>query len=58
MEIEIEENVGDMIRSNYLIIEGRDYLNSNGEIDINNCHQITTNETLKNVWVGYNNMYL
>ena len=56
--IEIEENVGDMIRSNYLIIEGRDYLNSNGEIDINNCHQITTNETLKNVWVGYNNMYL
>ena len=54
----VSENVGDMIRSKYLVIEGRDYLNSNGEIDLGNCHQITSNESLTDVLVFYKNMYL
>ena len=52
----IKQNVGDMIRSDYLIIEGRDYLNENGEI--NQCHEITTNEELSNMLVLYENMFL
>ena len=54
----VSENVGDMIRSKYLVIEGRDYLNSNGGIDLENCHQITSNESLTDVLVFYKNMYL
>ena len=54
--LSIKQNVGDMIRSNYLIIEGRDYLNENGEIV--QCHEITTNEELSNVLVFYENMFL
>ena len=54
----VSENVGDMIRSKYLVIEGRDYLNSNGGIDLGNCHQITSNESLTDVLVFYKNMYL
>ena len=54
----VEENVGDMVRSNYLIIEGRDYLNSNGAITLENCHKITSNESLTDVLVFYKNMYL
>ena len=55
---EIKENVGDMICSDYLTIEGRDYLNSDGEITLENCHIITSNEKLTNVLVLYQNMYL
>ena len=54
----IEENIGDMIRSDYLIIEGRNYLNSNGALTINDCKTITTNENLVNVLIFYKNMYL
>jgi len=52
----IKQNVGDMIRSDYLIIEGRDYLNENGEIE--KCHEITTNEELTDVLIFYENMFL
>ena len=34
----VKENVGDMICSDYLIIEGRDYLNPDGGITEENCH--------------------
>jgi len=54
----IQENVGDMVRSDYLTIEGRNYLNLNGEIDLNNCHIISSNITLENVLIFYKNMYL
>ena len=55
----VEENVGDMIRSNYLTIEGRNYLNSNGEIDPEqDCKIISTNEELSNVLIFFRNMYL
>lgn len=54
----IKENVGDMICSDYLIIEGRDYLNSDGEITEENCHEILSNEHLLNVLILFKNMYL
>ena len=54
----VEENVGDMICSDYLTIEGRNYLNSDGEITLENCKKITSNENLTNVLVFFNNMYL
>lgn len=52
----VEQNIGDMIRSNYLVIEGRDYLNENGRIE--KCHQISTNEELTDMLIFYENMYL
>ena len=54
----VKENVGDMICSDYLIIEGRDYLNPDGRITEENCHQISSNENLLNVLVFFKNMYL
>lgn len=54
----IKENVGDMIRSDYLIIEGRNYLNSDGTISYENCKKITSSEELTNMLVFYKNMYL
>ena len=54
----ITENVGDMVRSDYLTIEGRDYLDSSGRISTANCHEISSNETLTDVLVFYQNMYL
>jgi len=56
--IPIKENVGDMICSEYLTIEGRNYLNSNGEISLENCKKIISNEELTNVLVLFDNMYL
>ena len=55
---EVKENVGDMIISDYLIIEGRNYLNSNGEISSSDCKEITSNEDLTNVLIFFKNMYL
>lgn len=52
----IEENVGDMIKSNYLIIEGRDRLNSTGQIET--FHTITSSEDLNDFLIFYKNMYL
>lgn len=54
----IEQNVGDMVLSDYLIIEGRNYLNSTGNIELSNCKKITSNTELKNVLVFFKNMYL
>jgi len=55
---EVEENVGDMIISDYLTIEGRNYLNSDGEISQFDCKEITSNEDLTNVLIFFKNMYL
>ena len=54
----ITQNVGDMIRSNYLVIEGRNHLNSNGGISTENCKKISSNLELKKVLFFYKNMYL
>ena len=54
----IEQNAGDMVRSDYLVIEGRNYFNSDGEIDLNNCKKIQSNESLTNVLVFFQNVYL
>ena len=56
--ITIKQNVGDMICSDYLTIKGRNYLNSNHKISVNNCHKITSNESLTDVLVFFKNMYL
>ena len=47
-----------MVCSDYLTIEGRNYLNSDGAIVPENCHIITSNESLTDVLVFYQNMYL
>ena len=65
----LEEDVGDMVRSEYLIIEDRNYPNSNGEIvrweSTNNItkaysHRIYHDVTggLDNIFIEYKNMYL
>lgn len=56
--INIEENVGDMVCSKYLTIEGRNYLNEEGKITMNNCKEISSDLNLYNVLVFYQNMYL
>ena len=64
-----EEDVGDMIRSNYLVIEDQNYPTEDGHIiawnsnsEINRAHshivQHDVQEGLKNVFIKYNNMYL
>ena len=55
---EIVENVGDMVCSDYLTIENRNFLNSNGKIDLVNCKKISSDLELSNVLVFYRNMYL
>lgn len=57
-DISIEEKVGDMVCSDYITIEERNYLNSNGEITIDNCHKILSNEELTDFFIFYKNMYL
>ena len=61
--IEIIENVGDMLRSPYLILEERNYPNENGYITNAQCTSITTDCAhelggLKNLLITYKNMYL
>lgn len=56
--VEIVENVGDMVCSDYLTIENRNFLNSNGKIDLANCKKISSDLELSNVLVFYRNMYL
>ena len=55
----LKENVGDMVKSNYLIIEGRDYP-YNGYISTNYIHKITTDATgdLSKFNIEYKYMYL
>lgn len=55
---EITQNVGDMVRSNYLIIDKRNKLDENGDIIIENCTEISTNENLTDFLILYRNMYL
>ena len=53
------ENVGDMIRSNYLVIEGKDYFNAQGQITKNNVHQLSYDGTiaLQNFSIKYKYRY-
>lgn len=52
----ITENVGDMVLSNYLIINERNIL-ENGIITTEKCTPITTNENLSEFSIVYDNMY-
>ena len=55
---EITENVGDMVLSNYLIIDEKNYLDENtGLVLIKNCTPITTSENISNLMILYDNMY-
>ena len=67
--VEIEEDVGDMIRSNYLIIEDQNQPTSDGHIvawentnEISRLHsyiiQHNVENGLQNVYIKYQNMYL
>ena len=55
--LNVVENVGDMVLSNYLIIDEKNYLNSDGNIVAANCTQITSNDTLSNFLIFFKNMY-
>lgn len=57
-EITIEENIGDMIRSDYLIIDYRNNLDVDGMISSENCTLITSTDNLKDFKIKYQNMYL
>lgn len=56
---QVVENVGDMVKSPYLTIEGRNYPNANGFITSHDCHVITTNysQGLDNLTITFKNMY-
>lgn len=55
----IEENVGDMVRSEYMFIDQRCEYNDEGQIPIENCLPITTNyPELTNVIITFKNEYL
>ena len=55
----IEENVGDMVRSEYLFIDERCEYDDEGQIPITNCLPITTNYfELSNVIISFKNEYL
>lgn len=58
--IEVEENIGDMVRSDYLIIEGRNYPNTLGYITKRECKTITTDfiNPLTGIEITFQNMYL
>lgn len=58
-----EESVGDMLRSDYLVIENRNYPNSDGKITTNECSLVRTDYPAKygglhNVQILYQNLYL
>ena len=59
----MEENIEDMVRSNYLIIDDRTLPNEEGQITKNECLEVTTDFPaiyggLTNVVISYQNMYL
>lgn len=58
---QVIENVGDMVLSEYLIIDEQNHLSENRLViaggENNNCTPITTNEQLFNLSILYNNMY-
>lgn len=57
----VVQNAGDMVKSDYLIIEGRNYPSFNGYISKNECHILTTNfmqtNPLTGLMVTFQNMY-
>lgn len=53
----ITENAGDMVKSNYLIIDTRT-LPTGGKIRTNDCLEVKTNTNLLNLKIKYNYMYL
>ena len=57
--IEIEENAGDMVKSNYLIIDGRCYPNSEGWVTKRECHKIITDfiQPITGLLISFQNMY-
>ena len=57
-EIVIEENVGDMVRSEYIILEERTLPNENNLITHNECLKLSANCTLTNFKIDYKYMYL
>lgn len=56
---ELTENAADMIRSNYLVIEGKDYFNARGQITQENVHEISFNgaQPLENFSIQYKYRY-
>lgn len=63
--ISVKENVGDMVKSKYLIIEERNYPNEDNNIvawrqDSNYAHRIYHNVVngLSNIYIDYQNLYL
>lgn len=57
---EPKEYVGDMVRSELLIIEGRNYFSTNGTITVNDVYSLyhDVENGLSNVFINYKNMYL
>ena len=54
----IEENVGDMLRSSFIVIDGRNHLGIDGFITASDCLEITTDcSELTNLSIEYKNMY-
>jgi len=60
----LEENVGDMVKSDYLIIEGKNYPNNDGYVvkrttkNGNETYQVYADIALYNVDILYKYMYL
>lgn len=54
----IKENVGDMVKSPYLIIREKSKIELNDTINSSTCYKITSNESLTNFKIYYKNMYL
>ena len=56
---DIKLNVGDMIKSKFLIIDGRNNPNYEGFITHKDCHKVTTNYSsgLQNLEITYKNLY-
>lgn len=58
MTVLIEENSGDMLRSQYLTIEDRKLYNSDNEITENECLEIVSNYVLNDFKIEYRYRYL
>ena len=56
--ITIEENVGDMVKSPYLLIKEKSNFNILEQIDGSTYYKIKSNETLENFEILYQHMYL
>ena len=55
----MEENVGDMVKSDYLKIDGRNYPNFDGYVTRKDCHKVTTNYSsgLQDLKIDYKVLY-